>query len=625
MKRDHLLGKPVVMNGEEYKTVEHAFRALKAQQSRQKKRKIDTAATTDTATPPPQTPALTQKQRNASRQWKTKWAYKREETDKYAPRPEVSANYRAWYRVGNGKTETSDAAFCDTCIKHGKKNSFTAISGNVKSHTEQCLDDHEMSSDHTHAVREEALFDASLRDTVLKDSIEKAFSTQEHLHIEQIKRKLRSALVIGTEDIPVVKAEALNALCDQNGADMGSERYRNSCAATDFISVLAAELQGDLLDDIRESPFTSLLIDESTDCGDMQHLILYFMYLRDGEVKTQFVELIFIPPAGGTGAEALCGLLSSFFSDNGIDPSLVCAFCSDGASVMTGCTSGVATRLKAIFNPFLVAIHCVAHKLALASNDAMDCDDGFTAWERTLSDTFSFYSRSPKRSGRLKDICDQCDLVWRTLQHPAKTRWLSRSGSCNSVLNSLEAIFEHLHEESSGDESSTAGNLYTRLCSFKWVFLLHFMADILNTLAALSRVFQTDGLLNHEVVSYVEATIAGLRASYLVDTPLFGCGRLSTFLEEGKRQTDPSETLLFWGHFKSYGVDFLVTPEEFDWCVSLTKKFTATLVDGLATRFPNMQVYSAFDCFNPEPLRDCDEMPAAFGEEDLNVLIEHFG
>jgi hypothetical protein len=54
-KRAHLLGKPVVMNGEEYKTVEHAFLALKVQQSLQKKRKIDTAATTDTATPPPQT------------------------------------------------------------------------------------------------------------------------------------------------------------------------------------------------------------------------------------------------------------------------------------------------------------------------------------------------------------------------------------------------------------------------------------------------------------------------------------------------------------------------------------------------------------------------------------------
>ena len=138
VKRDHLLGKPVVMNGEEYKTVEHAFRALKAEQSLQKKRKIDTAATTDTATPPPQTP-LTQKQRNSSRQWKTKWAYKREGTDRWAPRPEVSANCRAWYRVGNGKTETADAAFCDTCIKHGKENSFTAISGNVRSHTEQSI------------------------------------------------------------------------------------------------------------------------------------------------------------------------------------------------------------------------------------------------------------------------------------------------------------------------------------------------------------------------------------------------------------------------------------------------------------------------------------------------------
>ena len=44
---------------------------------------------------------------------------------------------------------------------------------------------------------------------------------------------------------------------------------------------------------------------------------------------------------------------------------------TDGASVMTGVRSGVTTRMKER-NPFIVATHCIAHRLALASGKAAD-------------------------------------------------------------------------------------------------------------------------------------------------------------------------------------------------------------------------------------------------------------
>ena len=47
------------------------------------------------------------------------------------------------------------------------------------------------------------------------------------------------------------------------------------------------------------------------------------------------------------------------------------AFGSDGAAVMVGHINGVATILKDRI-PHLVAIHCVAHRLALATAHASD-------------------------------------------------------------------------------------------------------------------------------------------------------------------------------------------------------------------------------------------------------------
>ena len=52
-----------------------------------------------------------------------------------------------------------------------------------------------------------------------------------------------------------------------------------------------------------------------------------------------------------------------------ISSSKIIGFASDGASVMVGKENGVAARLRKE-NPFMLNIHCIAHRLALASHDA---------------------------------------------------------------------------------------------------------------------------------------------------------------------------------------------------------------------------------------------------------------
>ena len=54
-----------------------------------------------------------------------------------------------------------------------------------------------------------------------------------------------------------------------------------------------------------------------------------------------------------------------------IPMSKIIGFGSDGASVMVGCRSGVTTQLKSL-NPAMIAVHCVAHRLALAASQAAD-------------------------------------------------------------------------------------------------------------------------------------------------------------------------------------------------------------------------------------------------------------
>ena len=69
-------------------------------------------------------------------------------------------------------------------------------------------------------------------------------------------------------------------------------------------------------------------------------------------------------------AETIEGAIK-FLSEKDLHILRLCAFGSDGASVMTGRLSGVAVRLTR-HSPRMIAVHCVNHRLALAAAHASD-------------------------------------------------------------------------------------------------------------------------------------------------------------------------------------------------------------------------------------------------------------
>ena len=70
------------------------------------------------------------------------------------------------------------------------------------------------------------------------------------------------------------------------------------------------------------------------------------------------------------------------------------AFASDGASVMVGRESGVATKLKDLF-PHLKTWHCLNHRLELAVGDAVSETQGMNHFRSFMDCLFGLYSRSP--------------------------------------------------------------------------------------------------------------------------------------------------------------------------------------------------------------------------------------
>ena len=98
----------------------------------------------------------------------------------------------------------------------------------------------------------------------------------------------------------------------------------------------------------------------------------------------------------------------------------IVSFASDGAKVRIGCHNGVNSRLKRNVN-HVFAVHCVAHRLALASVDAADeANYHFGVYRTTIQSPHNYIDHSSVRREEL--------VLWqetgeRTSADGEKTMW----------------------------------------------------------------------------------------------------------------------------------------------------------------------------------------------------------
>jgi len=78
-------------------------------------------------------------------------------------------------------------------------------------------------------------------------------------------------------------------------------------------------------------------------------------------------------------------------------------FTTDGAATFQACHSGVVSLLKSE-NPFLIGMHCIAHRVELAIRNTMVSVPKIADIEDTLLMLYTFYHQSPKRRQELRLI-----------------------------------------------------------------------------------------------------------------------------------------------------------------------------------------------------------------------------
>lgn len=145
--------------------------------------------------------------------------------------------------------------------------------------------------------------------------------------------------------------------------------YINDHECRNFIGAMAHVHRADMVSQIENSRFLSVLSDVSTDHSIIEQELVYVGFLCNGKPQSKMVKIADVKDAHGVG---ILNSIDDAVKDVCITQEVwlskvVCAN-FDGASVMIGGINGVAAQLKHCV-PHIV-IHCVAHKLELAVLDA---------------------------------------------------------------------------------------------------------------------------------------------------------------------------------------------------------------------------------------------------------------
>lgn len=283
-----------------------------------------------------------------------------------------------------------------------------------------------------------------------------------------------------------------------NGVDMGRILHSN-VACGNIQKHISTEMKRKLFERIVQcEPKLSLMLDEATSLNKKSSLIIYLRaQLPDmdnpANIFTELVELDDLT-AEGIVRHLLSALGSLNLTQDFLSKTLIGLTC-DGASVMLGRKSGVATRLQAIF-PNITVWHCSAHRLELAVGDVVKEMGAINHFKILMDKLYTVYNTSNKNRMELKEAADSLDVQLCKIGRILDTRWVASScRTVEAVWKNYPALYKHFKtatEDPTRDDTAkqTYSGLAMRISSHAFVNNLGIMFDALQELSELSLELQ---------------------------------------------------------------------------------------------------------------------------------------
>ena len=173
--------------------------------------------------------------------------------------------------------------------------------------------------------------------------------------------------------------------------------YRHGDSYDNMQDSIVTVLDSDLKQAIVRSPFVGLMADETSDICVNKKLIIYVRLIENGSAITKYACNIKVKD--GT-AETIFMKIVNFCKEMDISSNKIAGLGTDGAACMLGEVSGVGVRIQQL-NKCIIVVHCVAHRLALASSGAAKSIVYLVKLQSIINSIYAFFSCSVVRYEKL--------------------------------------------------------------------------------------------------------------------------------------------------------------------------------------------------------------------------------
>ena len=272
------------------------------------------------------------------------------------------------------------------------------------------------------------------------------------------------------------------------------------------------DIRQQILEEVRQSPFFTVLADEATDASNTEQMPIVLRYLNS-EIKISESFVSFTACRNGTTGEALAEQIKSQLRSWGLDMKKLRGQGYDGAANMAGDVQGCAARITAEF-PKALYLHCCSHALNLCIMAASKIK-AVTAMWTTLREVSFFFNSSPKRQEKLQAVIAEVvadDVKVRKLTDLCRTRWSARHTALTTFLALFESVVQTLDEISSAPRSAwntntagQAGAFLRSLLSFEFIAAFELVYEVMSIIQSLTSSLQEASLDIVRAYSNVEA------------------------------------------------------------------------------------------------------------------------
>lgn len=203
---------------------------------------------------------------------------------------------------------------------------------------------------------------------------------------------------------------------------------------------MAVDCENQLIQEVRNTPYFAIQLDESTTVASEALLLVFVRYLNTNGNSLRSDLLHSVNLSTTTRGEDIFGQILDFFNLHELDFQKLVGCCSDGAASMMDIHKGFVARMKPIV-PNCKFIHCFLHRQALAAKKLSPIlNDVLSVCIKLVN----FIKSRPLNNRLFSELC--IDEEHKTLLLHTEVRWLSRGYVLGRLFELQNPVIEFLKD-----------------------------------------------------------------------------------------------------------------------------------------------------------------------------------